>query len=222
MLFNSYIFIFLFIPIVLLGLVIASKFTQKKFVIAWLIFSSLFFYGWWNPIYIFLLTFSILINYSIGQILSNHKKRLFLILGISFNVLLLGYFKYANFFVDNINFFLGKDLFIERIILPLAISFFTFQQIIYLIDSFKGETKSYKLLNYFLFVTFFPQLIAGPIVNHKDVMPQILNKKFGKLNYYNLVVGSTIFFVGLFKKVVIADTLALYATPIFDASEIGI
>ena len=222
MLFNSYIFIFVFIPIVLLGVVITSKLTQKKFVIAWLIFSSLFFYGWWNPIYIFLLVFSILINYSIGQILSNYKKRLFLILGISFNVLLLGYFKYANFFVDNINFIFGEDLFIERIILPLAISFFTFQQIIYLIDSFKGETKSYKLLNYFLFVTFFPQLIAGPIVNHKDVMPQISNKKFGKLNYYNLVVGSTIFFVGLFKKVVIADSLALYATPIFDASEIGI
>ena len=187
-----------------------------------MIFSSLFFYGWWNPIYIFLLIFSILVNYSIGLILSNYKKRLILVLGITFNVLLLGYFKYANFFVDNINFIFGEDLFIERIILPLAISFFTFQQIIYLNDSFKGETKSYKLLNYFLFVTFFPQLIAGPIVNHKDVMPQFLNKKFGKLNYYNLVVGSTMFFVGLFKKVVIADTLALYATPIFDASEIGV
>jgi D-alanyl-lipoteichoic acid acyltransferase DltB (MBOAT superfamily) len=163
-----------------------------------------------------------LINYGIGTALSREdpkrkiSKKTLLVTGIIFNLGLLGYFKYADFFINNVNAIFTSNINLLHLVLPLAISFFTFQQIAYLVDSYKEGTKEYDFINYAIFVTFFPQLIAGPIVHHKEMMPQfetIRNKLF---NYKNIALGLFIFFMGLFKKVVIADTFAIWAIAGFD------
>ena len=146
------------------------------------------------------------------------SRKNILILGLIGNLGLLGYFKYADFFINNLNYVLNSHLNLLNIVLPLAISFFTFQQIAYLVDTYRGEAKEYDLLNYALFVSFFPQLIAGPIVHHKEMMPQFLANDNKGLNYANLATGLFIFFIGLFKKVVIADTFAVWATFGFDVA----
>ena len=225
MLFNSYAFIFLFLPTVLLGFHWIGKQGRHRVAIAWLVGASLFFYGWWNPAYLGLILVSILFNYGVGVSLgaapkAPHKKPI-LILGVAANLGLLGYFKYANFFVDNLNQVAGSDVVLEQVILPLAISFFTFQQIAYLVDAWRGDTREYNFLHYCLFVTFFPQLIAGPIVHHKEMLPQFARNSVYHLRASNLAVGFTIFALGLFKKVVLADGVAFYATTVFDAAEAG-
>ena len=206
MLFNSFEFILLFLPITISVFFIISKneqAVQKNIPIFWLVVASLFFYGWWNPKNLPLIIISILSNYSIGYLLS-HKfkqkvtKQLILVIGILFNLGLIGYFKYTNFFVDNLNYLLSRDLSLPNIVLPLAISFFTFQQIAYLVDAYQGETKEYSLLKYSLFVGFFPQLIAGPIVHHKDVLPQFSKSSLYKFNSQILAIGLTVFMAGLF------------------------
>ena len=171
-----------------------------------------------------------LFNYLIGNSLNkdgnenkigNKKtfsKKSILIFGIVSNLALLGYFKYADFFIENFNFISGSNVNLLNMVLPLAISFFTFQQIAYLVDSYRGETKEYDFLNYALFVTFFPQLIAGPIVHHKEMMPQFASKWNMVKNYRNIALGLFIFSIGLFKKVVIADTFAVWATAGFDTA----
>jgi alginate O-acetyltransferase complex protein AlgI len=223
MLFNSYIFLFGFLPITIFGFYFIDKLQgDKKLSISWLILCSLFFYGWWNPPYVILLISSVLINFSFGQILNTSKSKKVLILSISFNIILLGYFKYSNFFIENAAYFFDFSFNFVHIILPLAISFFTFQQIIYLLDSYKGLTQSYNFHEYALFVTFFPQLIAGPIVNHKEIMPQIHDSSFGNIKLKNFAVGISIFFIGLFKKVFIADSLSQYVIPIMNANELGV
>jgi alginate O-acetyltransferase complex protein AlgI len=227
MLFNSYEFIFIFLPIVLFVFHLIGKQGHHRVAIAWLVGASFFFYGWWNPAYLSLILFSILFNYSIGILISNtssHKlsKKSILIIGVATNILVLGYYKYANFFVENLNSLSDTNLILHKVILPLAISFFTFQQIAYLIDAYKGETKEYNFLHYCLFVTFFPQLIAGPIVHHKEMLPQFAKDVIYKLRSKHLAIGITIFALGLFKKVVLADGVSVYATPVFDAAEAGI
>jgi alginate O-acetyltransferase complex protein AlgI len=222
MLFNSYEFIFLFLPITLIIFFSIGGKGHHRIAIAWLVGASLFFYGWWKPAYLGLMLISILFNYAVGVALTNKPQKLTLVFGIAVNLSLLGYFKYANFFIDNLNQLTGFNYHLETIILPLAISFFTFQQITYLVDAYKGETKEYNFLHYCLFVTFFPQLIAGPIVHHKEMLPQFAKNCIYKFNHENLAVGLTIFFLGLFKKVVIADGIAVYATPVFAAAEQGV
>jgi len=221
MLFNSYEFIFLFLPITFFIYFFLNKkglYTESKlFIVA----ASLFFYSWWNVVYLPLIILSMAFNYFIGNAFSKEKNLIFsrktiLIFGIAANVLLLGYFKYYDFFIENVNFITGANLPLLHLALPLAISFFTFQQIAYLVDSYKGETKEYNFLNYAVFVTFFPQLIAGPIVHHKEMMPQFDDENAKKINYKNIAIGLTIFAIGLFKKVAIADTLAVYANAGFD------
>ncbi len=221
MLFNSYEFIFVFLPIsffIYFYLNSLKLFKQAKL---FLLFASLFFYSWWNIDYLPLILGSMVFNYIIGVKLSkkdfSHKRKL-LIFGISGNVLLLGYFKYSDFFIENINFLTGSNISLLHLALPLAISFFTFQQIAYLVDSYRGETKEYDFLNYAVFVTFFPQLIAGPIVHHKEMMPQFEDKSRKYINYKNIALGISIFALGLFKKVAIADTLSVYAVNGFDLS----
>ena len=189
-------------------------------------FSSLFFYSWWNIAYLPLILASMLFNYVIGNSLNkkddeNKKtfsKKSILIFGIVCNIALLGYFKYADFFIENFNLAIGTNVNLLNLLLPLAISFFTFQQIAYLVDSYRQETKEYDFLNYALFVTFFPQLIAGPIVHHKEMMPQFANNKNMVKNYRNIALGIFIFSMGLFKKVVIADTFAIWANAGFDTA----
>ena len=221
MLYNSYIFIFLFLPITLLGFHILRRKRYYRLTISWLIAASLFFYGWWNPIYLGLLVGSVLFNYAFGSLLLKRPYKLFLSLGIIGNLGALGYFKYGNFFVDNINVLFNNNIILEQIILPLGISFFTFQQITFLVDTYLGKTKEYNFLQYCLFVTFFPQLINGPIVHHEMMMPQFAKSVLGKLKLENLTIGFTTFTIGLFKKVIIADNIAIFANPAFNAAKHG-
>ena len=188
---------------------------------AWLVAASLFFYGWWNPVYLVLITGSMIFNYFTGVLLSGRKDRLVLATGIVINLGLLGYFKYADFFVENVNTLFGLDWNLQHIVLPLAISFFTFQQIAYLVDAYREETKEYNFLHYALFVSFFPQLIAGPIVHHKEMLPQFMKEVGRVVRYEYLAIGISIFFLGLFKKVVVADSLARYSIEAFSAAASG-
>ncbi|NOQ64205.1 MAG: hypothetical protein GQ582_06810 [Methyloprofundus sp.] len=182
--------------------------------ILWLVAASLFFYAWWNPVYLWLLIFSIAFNYTVGVILcSKNKSKLLLIIGISVNILLLTYFKYTNFLVDNINEVFNKNYNIAYIALPLAISFFTFQQIAYLVGAYRSKVHEYNFLHYSLFVVFFPQLIAGPIVYHKEMLPQFEKNETFVPNISNISMGVTIFIIGLFKKVVLADEISNYSSP---------
>lgn len=224
MLFNSYEFMFLFLPIVFFGYFFL---TSKRLIVgakAWLVLGSLFFYSWWNIIYLPLILSSILFNYAIGTHLSKEKscfglsKKKILIFGIVTNVVLLGYFKYSDFFITNINLLTNSNMALWHTVLPLGISFFTFTQIAYLVDSYKGESKEYNLLNYGLFVTFFPHLLAGPILHHKEMMPQFDKVSNLVKNYKNIAMGLFLFSIGLFKKVVIADTFAVWAVNGFDTA----
>ncbi len=219
MIFSSYTFMFLFLPTVLGGYVFASR-AGVRAGMAWLIVSSLFFYSWWNPIYLWLILGSVGMNYFIGSTLTNRPSKHLLSIGIALNLSLIGYYKYAGFLGDIFSNAIGVTLEIGDILLPLGISFFTFQQIAYLADSYQGRTVRHGWLEYLLFITFFPQLIAGPIVHQAEILPQFLNKRPG-LKGRDLAVGVTIFTIGLFKKVVIADHLAGYATPMFDAAAKG-
>jgi D-alanyl-lipoteichoic acid acyltransferase DltB (MBOAT superfamily) len=193
---------------------------------SFLVFASLFFYSWWNIAYLPLILSSMLFNYVIGLSLSKEQKKsklgkkTLLIFGIIANVALLGYFKYADFFIGNLNHLLHTDIGLLHLALPLAISFFTFQQIAYLVDSYRGETKEYDFLNYANFVTFFPQLIAGPIVHHSEMMPQFAAPANKVKRYANIATGLFIFSIGLFKKVIIADTFAVWATAGFDHAQV--
>ena len=165
---------------------------------------------------------SMLTNYVIGNSLNENiqnirvNKKVLLSFGIFTNIAMLGYFKYSDFFIENLNLFLETSFPLLHLTLPLAISFFTFQQITYLVDSYHGKTAEYDFINYGLFVTFFPQLIAGPIVHHAEMMPQFASKWNLVKNYKNIATGLFIFSVGLFKKVVIADTFAQWASAGFD------
>jgi len=226
MLFNSYIFIFVFLPITFF---LYFFLLEKRLVTGakgLLVFTSLFFYSWWNVAYLPLILGSMLFNYVVGNSLNEnlkkvriHKKTL-LTFGIVANLALLAYFKYTDFFLENFNLLLDGSVPLLHLALPLAISFFTFQQIAYLVDSYRMETAEYDFLNYALFVTFFPQLIAGPIVHHSEMMPQFASRWNLVKNYKNIAMGLFIFSIGLFKKVVIADTFAVWATNGFDKVEV--
>ncbi len=220
MLFNSYIFIFVFLPITVAMFYLIGARGHHRVAISWLVFMSLVFYGYWNVKYLWLILFSMFFNYSIGILINsgNGNKKGYLIFGVFVNLGLIAFYKYANFFVDSLNYVVGSDYNLENIILPLAISFFTFQQISYLVDTYKGETREYSFLHYALFVTFFPQLIAGPIVHHKEMLPQFAADSNYKFNYRNIVVGVTVFTMGLFKKVFIADNISDYANPVFSGA----
>lgn len=229
MLFNTYEFILAFLPISVLAFYLIGKLIGNRAAVASLILASLFFYGWWNPAYLTLIGASILVNYGLGQRLrlANYHSRsamksATLMAGIVINLGLLGYFKYMNFFVDTAADLFGTGFTLERIVLPLAISFFTFQQITYLVDTSRGLAEEYGFLHYTLFVTFFPQLIAGPIVHHSEMMPQFVRKDLCKFRHRNLAIGMSIFALGLFKKVIIADNVAVFGTPVFDAANAGV
>ncbi len=219
MLFNSYEFLFVFLPIVVLVYYLLNIFrndTIKKF---WLVAASLFFYSWWNIYYLPIILFSLIFNYFYSLPLSKRgesKKRTYLIIGIVVNVLLLGYYKYLDFALYNINMLWDTDFAYRNLELPIGISFFTFQQIAFLVDSRQGKVQERSFLNYAMFVTFFPQLIAGPIVHHKEMMPQFALRMKNKIDYDAFAKGLFIFFTGLFKKVIIADTFAEWATQGFD------
>lgn len=224
MLFNSHAFIFLFLPITFFIYFYLNHKRLTEAGKAFLVFSSLFFYSWWDLAYLPLILSSMLFNYVIGSSLTksdfknSFSKKSILTVGIISNLVLLAYFKYADFFIENVNYSLDLNIDLINLALPLAISFFTFQQIAYLVDSYRRETSEYDLLNYAVFVTFFPQLIAGPIVHHKEIMPQFASARNKLANYRNIALGLYIFSIGLFKKIVIADTFSVWATAGFDTS----
>ncbi len=194
----------------------------------------MFFYGYWEPRYLVLIIVSILVNFAIGTALHRSKmvlisasgasrsrrRMLKLLLGIVFNLVLLGYFKYADFLIINYNWITGDDAGLMNLVLPLAISFFTFQQIAYLVDCYQEDTQEYDFLNYCLFVTFFPQLIAGPIVHHREMMPQFSRVRKKIVSWDNITRGSFIFSLGLFKKTVIADSFSVCANAGFDTNTV--
>ncbi|HWR73341.1 MAG TPA: MBOAT family protein [Nitrospirota bacterium] len=226
MLFNSYEYLFLFLPVTLIGYFVLNRLRLTTAATAWLVLASLFFYSWWNVKYLPLIIGSILWNFAIGMSLrktggegsSRVPKRLVLIIGITANIALLGYYKYTDFFITNLNTLAGWQIGLQRIVLPLGISFFTFTQIAYLVDVYQKRAREYDFLRYALFVTFFPHLLAGPIIHHKEMMPQFANMKNRVLNYRNISMGLYLFFIGLFKKVIIADELAPVANFGFDTA----
>jgi alginate O-acetyltransferase complex protein AlgI len=192
----------------------------------WLTVSSLIFYGWWNPIYVLLIVASMLFNYWLGRqigrtVTAGRSGGWLLFWGVAANLLLLGYYKYANFFVGNVNALCGTQWSLGRIILPLGISFFTFTQLAYLVDASRGVVCEYDLGDFLLFITFFPHLIAGPIIHHSEMMPQFREPKTYHFHWDNLAVGLGIFAIGLFKKVVIADSLSPHVGEVFGAAAAG-
>ena len=221
MLFNSYAFILLFLPITFLVYFGLNKIRLTLASKAWLVFASIFFYGYWNPVYVPLMLGSITFNYIIGALILKKKgagslPRIILAAGIAGNLILLGYFKYMDFFITNINLITSMNLRLLHIALPLGISFFTFTQIAFLVDTARGTAKEYSFLNYMFFVTFFPHLLAGPIIHHKEMMPQFDRLRNKIINHKHIAQGLTLFFIGLFKKVVIADTLVPFTNISFD------
>jgi len=227
MLFNSYEFIFLFLPVTAIVFYLLNRLRLTLAANAWMLFASLFFYGWWDIKYVPLLLGSILFNYTIGNLLvdydSNRKnvvdKKSILTFGLVINLFLLAVFKYTDFVIGNVNALTGASFTLLKIVLPLGISFFTITQIAFLVDCYEGFVKERKLLNYSLFVTFFPHLLAGPILHHKEMMPQFDSVRNKVLNYRNLCIGSYIFFIGLFKKLIIADNFSKVVASGFDTAQ---
>ena len=211
MLFNSYIFVFLFLPIALAGYYGLSHFKLYRISNLFLIGMSLWFYGYFNKSYLLIICGSILVNFLISKAMAHWErkkafKKFLLALGICVNTAVIFYFKYYDFFIENVNAVFGRSFVLKNIALPLGISFFTFQQISYMVDSYRGDTKGYRLDEYALFVSFFPQLIAGPIVLHSEMIPQFRNQNNRRMIPGNFSKGMYIFALGLFKKVIIADT----------------
>ena len=225
MLFNSIEFLFIFLPITFIVYFFLNKKRLIKIATGWLVFSSLAFYSYWKLDYLPLILFSMIFNYAVGYTLSNetslkiNRKALF-VAGLIGNVGLLVYYKYFNFILDNLNHIFKTDFNYMHVVLPLAISFFTFQQIAYLVDSYEKKTQEYDFLTYALFVTFFPQLIAGPIVHHKEMMPQFANLRNRIINQKNISIGLFLLAIGLFKKIMIADYFSPVVKDLFDAPNI--
>ncbi|BDY13582.1 MBOAT family O-acyltransferase [Hydrogenimonas cancrithermarum] len=222
MLFNSYEYIFLFLPASFFLYFYLHKLRLALAAKTFLIGTSLFFYAWWETSYLIIILISVFFNFMVGNFVSKNfpisakRKKTLLLFGITANLALLGYFKYTDFLLENLNLLFDLSLPYQHIVLPLAISFFTFQQIAYLVDAYRGDKKNYSFLDYSLFVTFFPQLIAGPIVHHKEMMPQFASKYNWVIRHKNIVLGLFIFSIGLFKKVIIADSFAIWANRGFD------
>lgn len=221
MLFNSFEFIFLFLPITLILYFVLNNYGKDKLAKGWLVIASLYFYAYFNYSYLVLIISSILVNYFLGDLLHSEKRselqrKLILVIGIGFNLGALGYFKYYDFFVENINVILKINIGLLKLMLPLGISFFTFQQLSFVVDSYKKKSLKYDFLSYCLFVTFFPQLIAGPIVFPTEMLPQFEDKKNKTINYENMNRGLYLFSIGLAKKVLIADSIAPFADAGFD------
>ena len=218
MLFNSIEFIFAFLPATAVVFFALGRRSQLA-ALLWLGAASLAFYGWWDPRYIVLLLASVIFNFALGKLIALRPGQVsILAAGLSANLLLLGYFKYANFFGENIGLAAGVDFALTQIILPLGISFFTFTQIAYLVDAYKREVREYSFLKYLLFATYFPHLIAGPILHHREMMPQFDRAETFLPDWEKIAQGCTFFSVGLVKKVLLADVVAPYATSVFDAA----
>ncbi|WP_219118167.1 MBOAT family protein [Janthinobacterium sp. UMAB-56] len=232
MLFNSFAFLFAYLPIVLAGYFLLDRWAScaqwRLAPAAWLALASLFFYAWWDVRYLPLLLGSICVNDGAGRLIgasAGAARKRVLLAALALNLGLLAYYKYANFFIDSVHAVViaagagaaswpwsGLD-----IVLPIGISFFTFTQIAFLVDCYRGEVREYRFIHYVLFVSYFPHLIAGPVLHHRDMMPQFADPANAHPRAANFAIGLSIFTIGLAKKVLIADKLSPLAIPVFAA-----
>ncbi len=221
--FNSPEFIFLYLPAVLAGFFILAR-RSGQLAKAWLALASVFFYAWWNPNFVALLLASIVSNYGMGQWISgtasSRQKKWLLTGSVTANLMLLALFKYLNFFIASAN-DLGMHWSLLDIVLPMGISFFTFTQIAFLVDVYRGKAREHDFTSYLLFITWFPHLVSGPVLHHQQMMPQFSNPGTYKPNAESLAVGLTMFSIGLAKKTILADRFATFANPVFDFASQG-
>jgi D-alanyl-lipoteichoic acid acyltransferase DltB (MBOAT superfamily) len=226
MLFNSYSFIFGLFPAVLAGFCLLGTY-RREWALLWLTAASLFFYAWWRPVNVLLIAPSILINYGLCRFLEHTierqpaRARAALTGGIIFNLCFLGYFKYLTFGTQTLNDLFGTGFILTQIVLPLGISFITFQKIALLVDVHAGRVGRFTLREYALFVLFFPQLIAGPIVHFREMMPQFRAASC-RFDAENAAVGLSLFFFGLAKKLILADPLGTMVAPLYDHAAAGL
>ena len=224
MLFNSYVFILAFLPLTLLGYYLLGKLPERiPLNKLFLVLASFVFYGYNNPRYVPIIVCSILVNYALSQGMLVARRKCIrlplMLLGLALNLGVLFYFKYHDFFVSNMNSAFGLHFALNNLALPLGISFFTFQQLSYVIDSYRRTVPRYNILDYALFVTFFPQLVAGPIVLHSEIVPQFADPKNRRFNFDNFAPGLYAFALGLFKKVIVADTFGIAVEAGFAAAQ---
>ncbi len=220
MLFSSWIFIAAFLPVTWGVFAFLQPRAGREMALLWVTAASLFFYGWFKPVYVLIVLVSLTFNFIVGTTLSKKPKKSLLAFGLAVNLAALAYYKYTGLFFQTLD-MLGGGYAIPQIVLPLGISFFTFQQITYLVDAWRGEAKELNFRYYTLFVTFFPHMIAGPIVHHKEIIPQFVKKPERAESQDLIVMGLTVFIIGLFKKVVIADNMGAIADPVFTAAALG-
>lgn len=223
MIFSTYEFVLIFLPIVFAGYFFLHHMRFNNLAKIWLVLASLYFYAQGSPDFFPFFLGSVVGNYVVGTTLSKMQSKdkkveriLLMTAGVLANVGLLGYYKYTDFFIRNVNRVLGTEYELMHIVLPIGISFFTFQLIAFLVDSYRGETKTYDVVDYLLFITFFPQLIVGPIIHHAEVVPQFEDEKNHKINFDHVAMGLFIFSIGCAKKMLIADPLTTDAQSFFD------
>jgi alginate O-acetyltransferase complex protein AlgI len=226
MLFTSPVFLFGFLPVVLCGFLLLKRSAGNDACAAWLVAASFVFYAWWSPSFLLVLLASTGVNFFLAQRIeraSGALRRAIFVAGLTANIALLGYFKYADFLISTFNAAAQAHVELLHIVLPLGISFFTFQKIAYLTDIYAGKAATGRLRDFVLFVFFFPQLIAGPIVHHAEVMPQFARfgderRRAGDAAWEPIAIGAALFLMGLIKKVVVADQIAPYASTAFAAA----
>jgi alginate O-acetyltransferase complex protein AlgI len=222
MLFNSVQFVFAFLPVVLIGFFLLGWFGWRQAAIGWAFLASLVFYGWDNPWRLLpLILMSATFNFFIGRALARFASKRLLFIGVAANLLLLGIFKYTSFLLGSIGWLTGIAVPEVDIPLPIGISFYTFTQIAFLVDAYRKVAREYEPLNYGLFVTYFPHLIAGPILHHKEMMPQFSNPQIFRPRLTSLLHGLAWFSAGLFKKVMLADNIAVYVEAPIKAATAG-
>jgi len=219
MLFNSYQFIAIFLPLTILGYYLLA--THQALRLGWLLLASIVFYAYWDIRFLPLLLGSVLVNWVLSLYVNRSNSRILIVTGVTFNLALIGAFKYLDFFAEILHFLFGETHAAFGWVLPLGISFFTFQQISYLVDRSKRNAPAYPLLHYALYVTFFPQLIAGPIVRHNEIIPQFKKSPLRPDIYHHIGAGMLLFTLGLAKKTILADKLAETASPLFDLAAQG-
>ena len=221
MLFNSHVFILGFLPATAAGFFLCARLAGMQGARLWMLLASLVFYGWWSVEFLGLLLLSILANHALGRIILRlrHRRpglaRWLVALGVGGNLLLLGWYKYAGFLARNLDALTGLNLALDAVVLPLAICFYSFVHIAYLVDGGRGRSEAYGLLDYALFVTFFPHLIAGPIVHHHELIPQFRAPRTFRFRSEDAAAGLALFVTGLVKKMLLADPVSALATPVF-------
>ncbi len=224
MLFNSYQFIIFFFPLTLLIFLGIARYNHHL-AAAWLGIASLYFYASWHYQDLYLLLLSIVGNYTAVYWLAKlapSSRQILLWFSVSTNLVILAYFKYSNFLVDTWDKLFGQDHALAKIALPLGISFFTFTQIAFLVDSYRGKVKEFSPIHYLLFVTYLPHLIAGPILHHQEMISQFQSYRMYRWKSRNILNGLLMFSIGLFKKVILADGVVPYVLPIFNAANQGL